>query len=160
MDGYQSLSFDQLQTADGMLVLNNMIRGLYERGQRAAFMYSLSASTSADAYAKWGETTATSSIGLLMPSKGSIVHHVCLANITGAVSGDMTVEIRVNDTNQAGGELEFNSSAGTGVKKKNVLIDRHAVSFTDDDLIQIYLNETGDMTWDSLLGYIEVLFDE
>lgn len=160
MDGHQFLTLEQLQTQQGVSKLNEMIKVLFDEGKRATYLYSLSASTSADAYGKWGETVATSSIGLYMPEGGSIVHHVCQMNITTATTGDVTSEIRVNDTNQSDAELEFNSSLGTGVASKDVLLDRHVVTFSEGDIIQPYLNLTGTMTWASVIGYIEVVFDE
>jgi hypothetical protein len=160
MDGHQTLTLEQLQTVEGVAKLNDMLRGIFRMGRHVAFIYSLSASTSADAYAKWGETQGTSTIGLRMSSPGSVVHHSCLMNITTATSGDVTAEIRVNDTNQSNAEIEFNSSLGTGVASDDVLIDRHAVSFSDGDLIQAHLNLTGTMTWASVVGFIEVVFDE
>ncbi len=160
MNGFQTLTLDKLQTPQGVVLLNNMLSLLFNKGERSSHIYSLSASTSADAYAKWGETVATSTIGLVMPSAGSVVHHACLMNITTATSGDVTSEIRVNDTNQSIAELEFNSSLGTGVANKNILIARHDLTFSAGDIIQVYLNLTGTMTWASVIGQVEVVFDE
>ena len=160
MDEFQSLTVEQLQTPEGANTLNRMLGSLYNEGKRSSFIYSLAASTSADAYAKWGETVATSTIGLVMPSAGSVVHHTCGMNITTATSGDVTAELRINDTNQSDAELEFNSSLGTGVTSDNIIIARHNVTFSAGDLIQINLNLTGTMTWASVIGTVEVMFDE
>lgn len=160
MDGHQVLTLEQLSTSEGVAKLNDMLFELFGMGQRATFLYSLSASTSADAYAKWGETQGASTIGLRMSNPGSIVHHACLMNITTATSGDVTSEIRINDTNQSELEVEFNSSLGTGVTSADNIAARHEVAFSKGDLIQAHLNLTGTMTWASVIGYIEVIFDE
>lgn len=160
MDGYQALNLEQLQTVEGAAKLNDMILDLFNMGQRATFLYSLVASTSADAYAKWGETTATSTIGIPMSGSGSIIHHALLMNVTTATSGDVTGEVRINDTNQSAGEVEINSSLGTGVQKNQTLIKRHDITFAEGDLLQVHLNVTGTMTYASAIGFVEVLFDE
>lgn len=156
----QTLTLDQLQTIGGVSKLNDMLRTLFALGSRVTFTYSLAASTSADAYAKWGEVTGTSSIGLRMPASGSIVRHSCLMNISTATTGDVTAEVRVNDVNASLLELEFASSLGTGVTSKNTNTARTSISFSSGDIVQIFLNETGTMVWDSVIGFIEVIFDE
>lgn len=157
---FQEMTVEKLQTTEGVFVLNDMLRSLFYSGRRQIIQYSLSASTSADAYAKLGEVQTSATIGLRMASKGSITNHSCLMNVTTATSGDVTSEVRINDTNQSSIELEFNSSAGTGVASNHIHAARHAVTFDDGDLVQIFLNETGTMVWENVVGFIEVVFDD
>lgn len=160
MANFQILTKDKLDTDQGVVLLNDMLRSLFHGGKSSSFIYSLASSTSADAYTKWGETVSTATIGIVMPSKGSVVHHSCGMNITTASSGDVTAELRVNNINKSAGEVEFNSSLGTGVTNQNQAMARHDIAFDTGDLVQIILNLTGTMTWESVIGTIEVLFDE
>lgn len=159
-EGFQELTKRQLVDGDGILSLNNMLRALFSRGERATYHYGEASSTSADAYAAGPDgIVMTSTIGYRMPKAGSIVRHTCLVNVTTATSDDVTMEIRVNNTNQSDLELEFASSGGTGVKSKNRSVDRNKIPFAEGDIIQVYMNETGTMVWDSVIGSFEVIFD-
>lgn len=158
---FQEITKKQLIDGDGILTLNNMLRALFGRGDRATFSYGEATSTSADAYAAGPDgVVMTSTIGYRMPKSGSIVRHSCLVNVTTATGGDTTFEIRVNNTNKASLELEFLASAGTGVKSKNVSVERNSIPFAEGDIIQVFMNETTTMVWDSVIGFFEVIFDE
>lgn len=158
----QILTFEQLQTPDGVNKLNDILRELYKKGRESSFLYTISGSKSADTYGDFGNTTTSSTIGIYMPTKGSIVQHSCLLNITTATSDSIEAQVRVNDTEKDTLSLSFPSTLGTGVTSKVIEADRHAVSFSKGDLIQIYFDEvgtSGTMVWQDTIGFIKVIFD-
>jgi len=159
--GFQALTLEQLQTVEGVAKLNDVLYEISNMGSRVLLQYGLDASTSADAYAAFMDgVVGTSTIGVRMPAGGSIVRHSCLMNVTTATTGDVTSEVRINNTNQASLEVEFDSADGTGVASDDAQVERHKVSFSRGDLLQVHLNLTGTMTWEDVIGTLELIFDE
>ena len=125
------------------------------------FIYGDYASRSADYYLYGAQLQQFSSdVGFAMHRGGSIVGHSTRLEIEAATSGnDVTLEVRINDTNQALLENVFLQSGGTGYKTAYVSITKGLVTFSAGDLIQVHATEDGDMGWDDVLGFVEVAFD-
>ena len=129
-------------------------------GSRQSFVYGDIGLTSGDDYLFLMDTVQMSStIGYRMLRSGSIVGHSTLINIIDDNNGDMTFEVRINDVNQASLETEFLSSLGTGVKSDSVTFARHNANFVAGDIIQIFAQETGQMSYTNAVGYFEVQFN-
>ena len=122
--------------------------------------YGSGAAGSSDSYMyAVGITIFTSSKGYVMHKSGSIIAHSTHVTITTATSGDVTFEVRVNDTNQSSLENAFASSLSTGVKSSYVSVDVGRAIFSAGDKITVFANEDGTMAWDETIGYLEIEFD-
>lgn len=157
----QELTVGKIQTEEGVLVLNNMLRDLFHAGRPCIFQYGDDTAAAASKYMKGTNgVTMTSAIGYRMPKDGSVVAHSCLLNVTTATSGTLKLEVRINNTKQDDLELTFDSTDGTGVDSKSVTADRHVASFSKGDVIQMYATESDTMEWATVQGFIEVIFDD
>lgn len=114
----------------------------------------------ADAWLRIGHTQMSSTEGFVMPYDGAIRAHSVSVDIQTATSGDVTFEVRINNSNQASLELQFTAAGGTGVKNGRVTVAAGAVTFSAGDIIQVRANEAiGIMGWDDVMGTIFVEFD-
>lgn len=125
---------------------------------RVALIYNDPSARSSDQWAKYGNTPMSATEGIPMPRAGSIIDHSLSVEITTATAGDVTFEVRIENSNQAAFELEFTSAGGTGVKQGRV---SGSAAFSAGNFITVRENESagGTMAWDDLMGMIVVEFD-
>lgn len=116
-------------------------------------------SSGSDTWMQFGETFMTTASGMRMARDGSITAHSTHTNVTTATSGDVTFEVRINNSNQASLENEFLSAGGTGQRSTSKTVARGSVAFSAGDIIHMIAIENGTMVWDDVMGYIEVMFD-
>jgi hypothetical protein len=158
---FANLTPELLQTDNGVAELQRILRALSNEGKTVLLPYGESSAVVVSSYLNGVDGVAfTASIGYRMHKQGSIIGHSTLANITTATSGDVTFEVRVNDTNKSELENEFASGDGTGVASKNNKAPRFEVPFNEGDIITVRATLTGTMGWTSVIGFVEVQFDD
>lgn len=107
----------------------------------------------------FGSVSATAASGMRMARDGSIIAHSTHLALTTATSGDVTLEVQINNVNQGTLENEFLAALGVGQTDASVTVVRDSVPFSAGDIIHLMANVTGTMQWDNVMGYIEVVFD-
>ncbi len=132
-------------------------------GQLVAFVYNQASPGSTNQNMRWGNVPAggASGDGIIMPSAGSVVAHTTSVDITSAVSGDVTFEVEIENTNASAVENEFAFGLGTGraTLVTNVARNTGGATFSSGDNIAVRANETGDMAWDDVFGVVVVQLD-
>ncbi|MDZ4250292.1 MAG: hypothetical protein U0990_09415 [Candidatus Nanopelagicales bacterium] len=97
--------------------------------------------------------------GYRMPAAGWIALHAAEGQISLSTSGNVTLQVLINDAIQTALNLVRQAADGNGAFSLSASAVRRAVPFAAGDRIHVFAQETGEMGWSDTVGYVLAVVD-